>query len=326
MCALDICLKKLLYLCILKVLPRGEGVNQKVITMTNKLLCNVFALVMMTAALSSCEKMVVSDQSEKAIPEDANVVLKVSQFEQISFDGQTRAEVGTVCTRLNFDVYDENGEKVDYLNQKSEDSNFGVASFSLPEGHYYIVVVGHCGSKNPSFYANGKISITGKELGDTFWNCEELEVGTERVQKNVALKRIVAMLRFIPNDDLPSTANWMRFSYKGSRGTFSGYDGYGTTNAKQNVEMDVVSGQNQFEFYMIPQEDQEDLTVEVVTKHVDGSIIDNLAEKTIEGVPVRRNCITICRGNLFDNENTSGSVYITITVDDTWGESLNMTF
>lgn len=294
--------------------------------MKTKKWINVFALVMMTAALSSCEKMVVSDQSEKAIPEDANVVLSVKQFEQIPFDSRTRSDVGVRCTRLNFDVYDENGEKVDYLNQKSEDSGFGVASFSLPEGHYYIVILGHSGSKNPSFYANGRISITGKELGDTFWSCEELEVGTERVQKEVSLKRIVALVRFIPNDDLPGTANWMRFSYKGSRGTFSGYDGYGTTNAKQNVEMDVTSGQNQFEFYMIPQEDQEDLTVEVVTKHVDGSIIDNLAEKTIEGVPVRRNSITICRGNLFDNENTSGSVFITITVDDTWGENLNMTF
>ena len=118
----------------------------------------------------------------------------------------------------------------------------------------------------------------------------------------------------------------MRFSYKGSRGTFSGYDGYGSTNAKQSIEMDVASGQKQFEFYLIPKEEQDDLSIEVVTKHVDGSIIDNLAEKTIDDVPVRRNSITICRGNLFDNESSSGSSYITISVDNTWGENINVNF
>ena len=77
---------------------------------------------------------------------------------------------------------------------------------------------------------------------------------------------------------------------------------------------------------MIPHEEQDDLTVEVLTKHVDGNIIDNLSEKTIEGVPVRRNCITICRGNLFDNESTMGSSCFTISVDDEWDETINKPF
>jgi hypothetical protein len=256
----------------------------------------------------------------------ANVVLRVGSIEQVPFPVTTRASVEGSCTKLNFHIYDDEGERVDYVNQKIDDADFGTASFQLDKGHYYLVVVAHSGSKNPSFYASGKISISGKELGDTFWCCEELEVGAERIQKEVTLKRIVAMVRFVPNDDLPSTANWMRFSYKGSRGTFSGYDGYGSTNAKQSIEMDVASGQKQFEFYLIPQEEQDDLSIEVVTKHVDGSIIDNLAEKTIDDVPVRRNSITICRGNLFDNESSSGSSYITISVDNTWGENINVNF
>ena len=294
--------------------------------MKGKSLFNVFALVVLMASVSSCEKMVLNEQSGKDIPEDANVVVRVTQFEQIPFDSRTRTDVTNVCTRLCFDVYDENGEKLDYINQKSDDANFGVASYSLPEGHYYLIVIGHSSTKNPSFYANGKISISGKELGDTFWTCEELEVGSERINLDVVLKRIVAMVRFVPTDALPSTANWMRFAYKGSRGTFSGYDGYGTTNAKQTVELDVENGQSQFEFYMIPHEEQDDLTVEVLTKHVDGNIIDNLSEKTIEGVPVRRNCITICRGNLFDNESTMGSSCFTISVDDEWDETINKPF
>lgn len=294
-----------------------------------KKLFNVLTLLLMMAAVSSCEKMVVQENGGETVPADANVVLRVGTIEQIPFDGQTRSDVKDCCVRLNFDVYDENGEKVDYVNQTSDDANFGAASFSLSEGHYFIVVVAHSGSKNPSFYANGKISIAGKELGDTFWCCEEVEVGTERIQKSLVLKRIVALVRFISNDALPATANWMRFTYKGSRGTFSGFDGYGwptTKSTKQTVEMDVAAGQTQFEFYMIPCEDMGDLSVEVVTKHVEGAVIDNLSEKTIEGIPVRRNCITICRGNLFNNEDSSHSSNFTISIDEEWGENINLTF
>ena len=48
--------------------------------------------------------------------------------------------------------------------------------------------------------------------------------------------------------------------------------------------------------------------------------------KPITDIPVRRNCITICRGNLFDNQSASKSVFITVTVDGDWGENVEMTF
>lgn len=297
--------------------------------MSSKKLFNVFALLLMMAGVSSCEKMVIHEKDGEAVPEDANVVLNVRMIEQMPFDGQTRSDVMDYCTRLNFDVYDENGEKVDYVNQTSGDANFGVVSFSLPEGRYLIVVVAHSGSKNPSFYDNGKISISGKELGDTFWCCEEVDVASERIQRNLALERIVAMVRFISDDMPPSTANWMRFSYKGNRGSFNGFDGCGlstTKNTRQTIELDISEDQRQFEFYMIPSEDQDELNIEVLTKHVEGTIIDNLSEKTIEGIPVRRNTITVCRGNLFDNADSSSSSYFTISVDAEWEETITVSF
>ena len=183
--------------------------------MKSKLLYNVFALVMLTAAMSSCEKMTLSESVQSENDNQGNVVLRVIQFEQTPFDSKTRADVGSVCSRLCFHIYDENGIRVTYTNQKDEDSNFGTASFSLGEGRYILVVVGHSASSNPSFSANEKVSISGSNLGDTFWCCEEFEVGDEEVELSLRLKRIVSLLRFIPSDDKPNNMNQMIFSYKG---------------------------------------------------------------------------------------------------------------
>ena len=50
-------------------------------------------------------------------------------------------------------------------------------------------------------------------------------------------------------------------------------------------------------------------------------------EKTIESIPVRRNCITICRGSLFDGKSSpSGSSSVSIAIDASWNESIEVYF
>ena len=157
--------------------------------MKNRFLSLLGALVcgvMVLAGATSCEKMNVEGTEDASGP--ANVVLRVGSIEQVPFPAITRATVESLCTRLNFDVYDDQGMKVDYVNQKATDANFGTASFQLDEGHYYLVVVAHSGSKNPSFYVNEKVTISGSELGDTFWCCEEIEVGDGLVRGNLRSK------------------------------------------------------------------------------------------------------------------------------------------
>lgn len=295
--------------------------------MRSKLHYNVFALMLMTAVVSSCEKMTLSESAKSENVDKGNVVLRVTQFEQIPFDAQTRAEVGSVCTRLCFHIYDEDGIRVSYVNQKLEESNFGTASFSLGEGRYVLVVVGHSASSNPSFSANEKVSISGNNLGDTFWCCEELEVGEDEIELNLRLKRIVSMLRFIPTDNKPANMNQVIFSYKGSKGTFDGLTGYGSTNTSQTVKLEVDPDADQYEFYMIPSTDNDLLDINLSTYYIeeDGKI-HSLTEKEISQVPVKRNCITICRGSLFDGSSSAQSVFITISVDADWDDNINMDF
>jgi hypothetical protein len=54
--------------------------------------------------------------------------------------------------------------------------------------------------------------------------------------------------------------------------------------------------------------------------------IHNLTEKQISQVPVKRNCITICRGSLFDGTSSSHSVFITISVETEWDDNIDVTF
>ena len=295
--------------------------------MRSRMLYNVFALMLLTATMSSCEKMTLSENAQSENAETGNVVLRVTQFEQTPFDAQTRAEVGSVCTRLCFHIYGEDGVRVSYVNQKQEDSNFGTASFSLAEGRYIIVVVAHSASSNPSFSANEKVSISGSNLGDTFWCCETFEVGENDVELNLRLKRIVSLLRFIPTDDIPANMNQVIFSYRGSKGSFNGLTGYGSTNTSQTVTLDVDPDDDRYEFYMIPSSDSDLLDIKMSTYYIeDNGKIHSLTEKEISQVPVKRNCITICRGSLFDGNSSSHSVFITISVETDWDENINVSF
>ena len=295
--------------------------------MKSKMLSNVFTLMMLTAVMSSCEKMTLSESAQSENGEKGNVVLRVTQFEQTPFDAQTRAEVGSVCTRLCFHIYGEDGIRVKYVNQKLDESNFGTASFSLEKGKYILVVVGHSASSNPSFSKDEKVSISGSNLGDTFWCCEEFDVGEDEMELSLVLKRIVSLIRFIPTDDRPANMNQVIFSYKGSKGSFNGLTGYGSTNTSQTVTLDVDPDDDWYEYYMIPSSDNDLLDIKMSTYYVesDGKI-HSLTEKEITQVPVKRNCITICRGSLFDGTSSSQSVFITITVDTEWDENINVSF
>ena len=284
--------------------------------------CSVFALMMMAALMSSCEKMVLSNSTEVKNDEKVNVILRVTQFEQVPLASMTRTGVGSVCSRLNFAIYDAEGVRKELVSQKSGDADFGVASLSLEEGDYHLVIVGHSGPENPSFKANEKITITGKNMTDTFWNTGELHVGAESISKSFILKRIVSLVQFVPDDAFPAGLDSIHIFYNGSRGTFDGLTGYGTTKGQQHVGLKIEGIDSQIAFYMIPRAENDTLDITLETF----SDAQRLTKKSIENIPVRRNSATICRGNLFDNESSTHGISATVTVDDTWDNPIQITF
>ena len=167
------------------------------------------------------------------------------------------------------------------------------------------------------------MSISGNDLGDTFWCCEEIQVEDVKVELNLQLERIVSMLRFIPTVTPPADLDHIVFRYKGSKGTFNGLTGYGSTTANQSANVSASSEDSQYEFYLIPR-DEEDM-IDITMMAYD-SQIRLLGGCSIDGVPLKRNSITICKGNLFDDSERSASVFVTVTVDDSWGENIVINF
>ena len=292
--------------------------------MKNKFFSHLLACVsglMLLSGVVSCEKMEITDEGE------ANVVIRVDSYEQTPFPMRTRAEADISITKLCFHIYNDAGERVVYVNQKMDDDHFGKAYFSLEKGHYYVLVVGHNASSNPTFNKNEKVTISGKDLGDTFWSMKEFVVEDEDIEECLALDRIVSRINIIPTDEAPEEMNQIIFKYKGSKGTFDGLTGYGSTNTSQTVPLDVNADDKMFGFYMIPSEEKESLDLEGKTYYVSESgNIKTLSEKMILGLPVQRNRITICRGVLFDNKSGDQSMEFTVVINNTWGDDIEFEF
>ena len=281
--------------------------------MKNKDLClygaALFGMVLLTA---SCEKMNLSGRSNNADEGEANVVVRITSFEQVPFSASTRAAVGDVCNHLNFVVFDENGERVDQKNQELGDEGFGEGRFTLPLGNYLLAIVAHSSDGNPSVNKrtaskNESISFTNaKGYTDTFFASKGLTVGDSAINLDMNLRRVVAKVRFVNEDAIPEKADSIRIYYEGGSGSIDAQSGYGNVKSKQTTWFDTI-----------PWEDNAYLEATIGAFQAG----DLLTSTVIDSIPIRRNCITTCRGALFDGKVTK--VSFTITVDDSWGTPID---
>ena len=259
--------------------------------------CRLVACVcgVMLLAMASCEKMNLGEAQE----ERPNVTLRVSRYEQVPFPS-TRAGA-ELCKRISFLVYDKYGERIRQLNQEWGDEGFGEADFFLPSGHYFLVVLAHSSNGNPTSTNARKIGFTNKTgFTDTFFYADSLVVGDADISETLALKRIVSMVRFEFEDEIPAKADSIRFYYTGGSGTLDAVDdGWGVVNSKQSQYYPVKHTEKHFDIYTIPHGDDDELKVTATTYHYQGRDVSVMSERDIENIPVRRNKITLCKGYLF---------------------------
>ena len=280
--------------------------------MKNKLFSHLWVFVcgMMLCFTASCEKMNLGENKESSTDDkDANVVVG------------TRGEVFDLCKRLNFIVYNSAGERVNQKDQTIDDEQFGQAKFALPVGEYQLVILTHSANGNPSVNKDFKINFTNaKGYTDTFFASKKLKVGEDTIHLNMDMKRIVAKIRFVPEDKIPEKADSIRFYYEGGSGTLSAISGWGVVKSKQIAWLDRSDFDKPIEIYTIPREDND--VLEVTVSSYQGS--DILSSKVIENIPIRRNCVTTCKGYMFDGKVTK--VEFDITIDDNWDDPINYSF
>lgn len=268
----------------------------------------------MMLSVASCEKMNVGKGGSE---EEVNVFLSVASFEQVPFSA-TRTAVSEVCSRLSFLVYDRDGTRIRKEDQQMDDEDFGQAGFMLAKGRYYLVVVAHSGEGNPTSTNARKIGFTNKTgYTDTFVYADSLTVDETDVERSLNLRRITAMVRFIPNDAVPAKADSIRFYYTGGSGTFDAVGGgWGVVKSTQVQWYAVNPSERQFEIYTIPHEgDGQQLNLTASTYQGNKGEATLLTECEIEGIPVKRNHITTCRGYLFSPVYKQDFI---ITIDDDW--------
>ena len=273
---------------------------------------------LLLAASLQCEKMAVSEGDESP-----NVVLHIGSYEQTPFPARTRATAQEVCTRINYLIYDNTGERIRQEVQQVDDEHFGQVALQLPEGNYFLVILAHSSDGNPTSTDARKIGFTNTTgFTDTFLYADSLMVEDTDIELTLPLKRIVAMIRIIPEDQIPARADRIRFYYTGGSGTLDAVNnGWGVVNSKQSQFYDITHQETAFEIYTIPHGSNDHLDVTATTYHgVDDEIV---SERKIEGIPVVRNCITTCRGYLFSPVYGSN---FRITIDDDWDGNIPWNF
>ena len=290
-----------------------------------------YIFIILTLLVAACEKPIIDDEdiTEK---KEANVILRMSQFEQTAF---TRAatDITELCTRLNIAIFSADGSKVKTVAQKESDSDFGTVALSLAAGTYRLVVIAHNCDGSATITSEEKVTFPNNKVTDTFYYDGDLVVTDAKQSYDLTLTRAVAMFRLVLTDEeIPSNVAKLKFYYVGGSSTFSPKDGYGCVNSKQTevrtVPADFVSG-TAFDIYTLPHTEEDVLTKLTVTA-LDAN--DNtIRERLFENVPITRNQITRYTGSFFGSGGSGGGGSTSdgifrLTADPDWDSVNGYTF
>jgi hypothetical protein len=282
----------------------------------------IYVCTICTLFLFSCQKPLLDVESDEP---DGNLKVKVYEIEKTPFGSLTRGDEPAVaaCKRLNFAVYTLDGTRVKQVNQTSDASGFGTASFQLDEGQYLVVVVGHSSNGNPTMTDPSCIKFTNTQgYTDTYLCSGVVEIGEEPMEFQVSLDRIVALCRFVVTDDIPADVTKMRFYYTGGSGAFDANTGLGCVNSKQDVKFDVSADNKQFDLYTFLHDEEGTIHLTVTGLDASGNELYNRQFD----VPMQQNYITWLTGAFFNGSGSSSTTISGVTINTDWAGETHITF
>ena len=275
------------------------------------------SLLFAALVFAACEKFVAEDDwnSQGSTVVNGNLVVKAEC-------PQTKAgETPTLkdrFVRIGMAVY-QDGKRVDYVNQDNADKNFGTMSLDLPAGSYKLLVVAHSCSKSASTTNFNKVSFT-SPLSDVFAYETDISITTEAKTIAATLTRATARVDLIISDDIREDAASIMFNFTGGSITLNAETMEGVANSTHKVvEMEITNReQKTYSFYTFACPDGQKLKVEASAYDANGQL---LGAKVFNDVTVERNRVTSITSPLFSGP-IEGPSDITITVDDSWGETI----
>ena len=284
-----------------------------------KLVKSPFLLLLLIIFIS-CEHPTIPESLETG---DDNLFVHVARVEHVPFPAfTTRASVSEAFSRLSIAVFRSDGSRADFSNKSVDDKGFGSASFSLPEGRYQVVVIGHSAKQNPTTTHADKIQFT-KATGysDTFLHNEYVELADTPVVVNADVQRIVSLCRVVISDTIPDNVTKLHFEYTGGSSYFDASTGLAVpSKVVQQVDFDAGAGRDStaYDLYTFLPDDEGSIHLKAIAKDDE----DNTVCTRELDVPLKRRQITKLTGPFFSGASGS-SITIVISVDDEWeGETI----
>ena len=286
----------------------------------------LLTLLAFGAFLCSCSDRihVIPADEGQGIP----VKVRVATIEQVPFGNPTKASaLNEVCSRITFCIYSGEGEKPDKIqkDQTLETENFGSLDILLEEGTYTLVVLAHNGDGNPTMTTPSKTTFNNKKTRkatDTFLYCQEISVHENMEPIEVNLERVVAKLELnLTDQTIPESISKFQIEVVGTSQSLNVYTGLGLNSSKITEVIDVQPDDRQFDMYMFVREGHSTMNVTVTA-------IDSLDQEynkmTLENLPVAKNKITRCSGEMFRKQTYTAGM--SVSVNDAWAGTVERTF
>lgn len=274
------------------------------------------SVIVLMFFLASCtDKDTVATNKQK-------ITLTVSGFSTTMEGINAKASASEATDKISIAVFNAMGSKVYAETQSLSDSGsyatYGQCCFTLSEGEYTLVAVG--------YRAIGALSIV-SPTNATFSNAiPDCFVGTMALSVNaggnnsvsMALDRPVA--KFTIQDTahpFPSSVQTLEAHFSSGSKSFNPSTGFAISNSGYTRTLNTSSipyVHPVFNYHVFLNAASQTMDVSITCRDSVGTIN---YQKTIQSVPLRRNCITHAVGSLFGASNTSTFTFNTTFASDT---------
>lgn len=302
-------------------------------------------LLMLVATLTSCEKFALDDSGTNSHDANANVIIHASVAKNNSTGTRSGEEdeegldeegldeedeeiegkpLEDYCSRLSIAIFDGE-EKVKTLNLKAEDGYEDIG-INLDAGKYRMVAIGHNGSGNCTISSPEKVKFYKNKMTDTFFYYGTFNViDGEDTDDYILLNRAVAQFKVhISDATIPAEAHSIKFYYTGGSSTLDAVTGYGCVQSRQTESFKLQEGKRDYSVYTFPREENKGLKM---TINIQDANAQSIKEYSKEGVPVKRNNITLTNISIKDHtisdpdqkeDGDSGKGNLGFTVNPDW--------
>ena len=266
-------------------------------------------LLLAVLLLTACEKVVLDDDGGTRL-----------RFIPTTADTRGTVSIGDYFSRLAVQLFDQDGNKV-FIQSKTQtrdDDDFGTLSVGLTAGTYTVVAVGHSSPVTPTIKSTELVQFTAKDgvkNSDTFCHYGQLTIDEDGGYHELRMNRMTAMVTFEFTDtDMPTAFQQLEIEYTGGSANFNPSTAEGCTKSNQS---EMRQRAQQYQVFTFPYLSAEG-TLKVTLNALDagGNV---LTTRTLTDVPVKRNRITRCTGELFgDGDFKIHQTAFGITVNPDW--------